>query len=85
MQPTIILNPKDDAPIMQEEIFGPIMPIYTYKNIKEVISFINARPKPLAIYYYGSVSHFDCSELSSKTSSGAFQTNECKMQCLSHY
>jgi coniferyl-aldehyde dehydrogenase len=38
---------------MNEEIFGPILPIKVYKNIDEVISYVNARPKPLAVYYFG--------------------------------
>lgn len=38
---------------MKEEIFGPILPIYQYSEIYEVINFINQRDKPLALYYYG--------------------------------
>lgn len=38
--------------MMQEEIFGPILPIFTYQNIKEVINEINDRDKPLAIYVF---------------------------------
>lgn len=41
---------------MTEEIFGPILPVLTFDNINEVIQFINSRPKPLALYYYGSSS-----------------------------
>ena len=85
IQPTLILNPDVDAPIMNEEIFGPILPIFTYKNIKEVIQFINARPKPLAVYFYGNSNSMDRAELAFNTSSGAFMVNECLMQALSHY
>ena len=41
----------DDA-IMQEEIFGPIMPIITYKDIDEALAYINSQPKPLALYLF---------------------------------
>ena len=44
---------------MNEEIFGPILPIFIYKNLEEVLTIINDRPKPLAIYYYVSPSHSD--------------------------
>jgi len=53
IEPTIILNPTKDSPLMNEEIFGPILPILTYKNLEEVTSYINEKPKPLAIYFYG--------------------------------
>jgi len=85
IQPTLILNPGIDSPIMQEEIFGPVLPIFTYKNMKEVIKFINARPKPLAVYYYGNPGSVDAIDLANLTSSGAFMTNECLFQSLSHY
>ena len=39
--------------IMQEEIFGPILPVRSYRTIDEVIAYVNARPRPLALYYYG--------------------------------
>ncbi len=53
LKPSAVLNPSPDSPLMKDEIFGPIMPIITYKNIDEAVEFINSRPKPLATYYYG--------------------------------
>lgn len=53
MAPTLLLNTTDDMRVMQEEIFGPIMPVKTYKNIDEVIQFINSKPRPLGLYYFG--------------------------------
>ena len=50
--PTLIEGMSDDSAIMQEEIFGPLLPIITYSDINEVISYINAKPKPLALYIY---------------------------------
>lgn len=53
LAPTLILGAPDDAAIMQEEIFGPILPVRTYRVIDEVIAYVNARPRPLALYYFG--------------------------------
>ncbi|MBJ7895029.1 aldehyde dehydrogenase [Bacillus atrophaeus] len=50
--PTILDQVKDEAPVMQEEIFGPIFPLFTYRSTDEVIAMVNARPKPLALYLF---------------------------------
>lgn len=52
--PTLIDNMSDDSAIMQEEIFGPVLPIITYTELDEVISYINSKPKPLALYVFSS-------------------------------
>jgi aldehyde dehydrogenase (NAD+) len=52
--PTVIVNPKEDSKLLTEEIFGPIVPVKTFKHINEVIDTINLGDKPLAIYYFGS-------------------------------
>ncbi len=49
---TIIKNPSEDSPIMQDEIFGPILPIITYSDIEEAFDFIKNRKKPLALYLF---------------------------------
>ncbi|MDT5137696.1 MAG: coniferyl-aldehyde dehydrogenase [Mycobacterium sp.] len=51
--PTLVLGPTKDMRIMQEEIFGPVLPISTYARIDDAIDHINAAPKPLAAYYFG--------------------------------
>ena len=51
--PTLVINPDDDALCMQDEIFGPILPIKTYENFEDTISYINAHPRPLAAYFFG--------------------------------
>lgn len=51
--PTLILNPTDDMRVMQEEIFGPLLPIKTYKTIDEALAYVNDHDKPLALYYFG--------------------------------
>ncbi len=53
LAPTLIIDPPDDLAVMQEEIFGPILPIKTYGTIGEAIDFVNDRPRPLALYYLG--------------------------------
>lgn len=53
LPPIILLNVSDDMSVMQEEIFGPVLPVVTYKNIEDAIDYINARPRPLALYYFG--------------------------------
>ena len=50
--PTLIEGMSDDSAIMNEEIFGPLLPIITFSEIDEAISYVNARPKPLALYIY---------------------------------
>lgn len=53
LSPTILTDVSPDAPVMQEEIFGPIFPVLTFKQIDEVTAFVNHREKPLALYYFG--------------------------------
>lgn len=53
MGPTVIQGMTDEMQIAQEEIFGPILPLISYQEIEEVISYINSRPRPLALYYFG--------------------------------
>ncbi len=52
--PTLVSINDTNNPLMQEEIFGPILPIITYNNIDEVIEFVNSREKPLAFYIFSS-------------------------------
>ncbi|MCR6663690.1 MAG: coniferyl aldehyde dehydrogenase [Luteimonas sp.] len=48
--PTLVLEPGDDAAVMQDEIFGPILPIITVDTLQDAITFVNARDRPLALY-----------------------------------
>ena len=52
IEPTIIDDVNWDSPIMQEEIFGPILPVIEFTDLNEVIKLINSRPKPLALYFF---------------------------------
>ncbi|WP_397450475.1 coniferyl aldehyde dehydrogenase [Pseudomonas sp. NA-150] len=50
---SLLLNVTDDMTVMQDEIFGPILPIVPYSRIDEAFAYINQRPRPLALYYFG--------------------------------
>ena len=52
LAPTLIDEPPLDAPIMQEEIFGPVLPVIAYDRLDEAIDVVNSRPKPLALYFF---------------------------------
>ena len=51
--PTLILNPTDDMKVMQEEIFGPLLPVKSYAKVDDAIDYINAHARPLGLYYFG--------------------------------
>lgn len=51
---TIVRNVTDDMKVMQEEIFGPILPVMTYDSIDQAIDYVNAHDRPLGLYYFGS-------------------------------
>lgn len=53
IQPTLVINPPDDAAVMRDEIFGPAMPVRTYQTIDEVVDYVNRNERPLALYYFG--------------------------------
>jgi len=76
--PTIIDQVTPDDPIMQEEIFGPILPVMEFSELNEVISHINSHPKPLALYYFSKDS-LKQEEVLSRTSSGGGCINEVIM------
>ncbi|MDR1181049.1 MAG: aldehyde dehydrogenase [Bacteroidales bacterium] len=83
ISPTIIDDVKPDYPIMQEEIFGPILPVMTFENINEVIHYINANEKPLAFYYFGSSKK--ANDILSKTTSGGGCINDTIMHIANHH
>ena len=74
IHPTLLTDVTPDMLIMQEEIFGPIVPVLTYKNIDDVIGYISSRPKPLALYIYSN-SQNNIEKLLSRTSSGGVTIN----------
>ncbi len=81
--PTILDDVKPDDPIMENEIFGPILPVLAYNRTEEAIAFINERPKPLALYCFGN--RRSCRAILGATSSGSACVNDCVMQlCNPH-
>ena len=72
--PTLIDEPAPDSPVMQEEIFGPILPIIGYRHIEEAIRFIRQREKPLALYYFGN--NDEAESVCRHTSSGGMCIND---------
>ncbi|NJL49654.1 MAG: aldehyde dehydrogenase [Leptolyngbyaceae cyanobacterium SM2_5_2] len=79
LAPTLIDNVKWDAPIMQEEIFGPILPILTYKHLEEAIAAINQHPKPLALYVFSRNASVH-NQVLQQTSSGCVCINDVILQ-----
>ncbi len=74
IHPTLLTDVTPDMLIMQEEIFGPIVPVLTYATLDEAITFISGRAKPLALYIYSNTpGHVD--RILSRTSSGGVTVN----------
>ena len=76
VEPTIILEPRRDSQIMQEEIFGCVLPIIPFSTINEAVELINSKDKPLTVYYFGNDKNPNCSYVARNTSSGHFVANE---------
>ncbi|MBK5526970.1 coniferyl aldehyde dehydrogenase [Pseudomonas sp. TH06] len=53
MPHSVLLNVSDEMTVMQDEIFGPLLPIVPYKDLEQAFAYINQRPRPLALYYFG--------------------------------
>ena len=68
------MNPTDDMKVMQEEIFGPVLPIKKYSDIDETIEYVNSKDKPLGLYYFGS-NKTEEEKVLSKTTSGGVTVN----------
>lgn len=83
ISPTIIDNITPSDPVMQEEIFGPILPVMTFNNINEVIKYINVNEKPLAFYYFGTNSNGK--DILLKTTSGGGCINDTLMHIANHH
>lgn len=71
MPPTIIVDPSPELDVMSDEIFGPILPVIPYDTIEQAINFVNARPRPLALYVFSKDASEQEKVLSNTTSGGA--------------
>lgn len=76
--PTLIDGVSAEDPIMQGEIFGPILPIIEYEKLDDAINFVNSRNKPLALYIYSDDKMYQ-ERILNETSSGNASINECLM------
>ena len=70
ISPTILTNIKENSKILEEEIFGPILPVYEFQDITEVIEYVNSKERPLALYYFSEDKNKIETVLSSTTSGG---------------
>lgn len=81
--PTIIDNVHPDFRIVQEEIFGPILPVMTFEHIDETIQYIHKNEKPLAFYYFGK--NRNAKDVLAKTTSGGACINDTLMHISNHH
>jgi len=78
--PMLAINPGDDCRLMQEEIFGPLLPVKTYRDLGDALTYINARPRPLGLYFFGGERQAD--HVLSSTISGGAAINDIAVQVL---
>lgn len=83
MPPVIISEPAAESDVMQEELFAPILPLMHYETLDDAINFVNARPRPLALYVFGD-SHSDIEKVRNQTVSGGLAINEVVLHVVQH-
>nr|KAF6438122.1 hypothetical protein HJG59_008781 [Molossus molossus] len=81
--PTVLVDVQETEPVMQEEIFGPILPIVNVRSLDEAIDFINRREKPLALYAFSKSSQV-VKQVLARTSSGGYCGNDGFMHLILH-
>lgn len=81
--PTVLVNVSPRSPAMQEEIFGPILPVLEVGDVREAIDFVNARPSPLGLYLF-SEDRSVTEQILNSTASGDAAVNECTVQPIVH-
>lgn len=84
VSPTVLLHCRPDSAILQEEIFGPLLPVVTYNTLEEAIDFINRRDKPLALYIF-SRNKKTVDRILRHTSSGGVAVNTVIMHITNPY
>ncbi|MDO5015510.1 MAG: aldehyde dehydrogenase [Eubacteriales bacterium] len=84
IEPTIVMEPLPDAPLMQEEIFGPILPLVIYDDLVELLDRIRKEPKPLALYYFTSRKDL-ARRVLSEVSFGGGCINDCLVHIATPY
>ena len=76
---TLVDNVRPDDPLMEDELFGPILPVLTVKDVEEAVDLINSKPKPLSLYAFGQKDKI-IQQLINATSSGSVCVNDCILQ-----
>ena len=79
IHPMILSDVPTNCLLMEEEIFGPVLPVLTFNSPDEVIHLINSKPKPLALYIFSHSRKFR-ENILSQTSSGSVVINDCVLQ-----
>ncbi|MEB3329974.1 MAG: aldehyde dehydrogenase family protein [Candidatus Sericytochromatia bacterium] len=82
--PTLILGATPEMAVMQEEIFGPLLPVVAYDALDEALVFVNARPRPLALYYFDDDRRRQDRVLA-ETRSGGVTFNDCLLHLAQHH
>lgn len=82
--PTLIDNPDKNSRLMQEEIFGPLLPVITFHHIQEVIRDLQQQEKPLALYYFSN-NKKKIQQIVNETSSGGVCINDTLLHVANHY
>ena len=73
--PTIVVEPTDNMKVMQEEIFGPILPVRAYDDVSEAIQYVNEHDRPLGLYYFGEDREEE-NKVVNRTTSGGVAVND---------
>jgi coniferyl-aldehyde dehydrogenase len=81
LPPTLLLDVTSDMAAMQDEIFGPVLPVKTYRDLNEAIGYINSRPRPLALYYFGT-NRARQRDVLARTTSGGVTINDTLLHYL---
>jgi len=76
MMPRLFINPDDERLLMRDEIFGPLLPLKTYRDVGEAIDYVNRRDRPLALYYCGPANGGEAEEVLARTTSGGVTIND---------
>ena len=76
--PTLLIDPPEDSAVMQEEIFGPVMPIKSYESLDETLDYVNSHDRPLGLYYFGTDQE-ETQRVLNQTTSGGVTLNDVVM------
>ncbi len=76
--PTLLIDPPEDSAVMQEEIFGPVMPIKSYESLDETLDYVNSHDRPLGLYYFGTDQE-ETQQVLNQTTSGGVTLNDVVM------